>query len=285
MAPRGDGAMMARQQNLRHPAARPFRGPGVVRIFQQTVRKAFLGGTFGRAHHTRQQTDDGIQQDQRSGFATRQNVIAEADFFHLARVDHALVDAFVTAAQQDHAVAAGESAPRPPARNAGRAASGTASAVHRRRRSLPHRPHPAAAPCPRRRRTAYRQRNDAGRWRSREFGWFPVTRCHFPKPSRRGNGRAGPGNISGNRVRMEARQVMRRAPSCRGDSRRHHRIRHRDASGRCLGGQKDRSPGVRPQRVVVPDRWHPGFPTPRSRPAARPSGGRPGYRHPARTRP
>jgi hypothetical protein len=74
-----------------------------VRVFQQTGRKAFLDGAVGGAHHAGQQADDGVQQHQRGGLAARQHVVAEADFFHAARFDHALIDALVAAAQQDDA--------------------------------------------------------------------------------------------------------------------------------------------------------------------------------------
>ena len=82
------------------------RTAGVVGVFQQAGGKAFLGGTIRRAHHAGQQPHAGIKQHQRGRLAAGQDVVADADFLHPAGVDHALVDALVAAAQQDHATCA-----------------------------------------------------------------------------------------------------------------------------------------------------------------------------------
>ena len=95
--------MVAGEQHVRHAASLPFGGPGIVRIFQQVARERLLRRAVGRAHHAGQQSNHRIEQHQRRQFAAGQHVVADADLFHPAGIDHALIDALVAAAEQDDA--------------------------------------------------------------------------------------------------------------------------------------------------------------------------------------
>ena len=108
LPPGGDGAVMAGQQHVRHAAPLPFGGTGVVRIFQQTAARSFPRPRCRRRPSRRAAAARRVEQDQRGQFAAGQHVVADADLLHVARFDDALVDAFVAAAQQDHAGRGGE---------------------------------------------------------------------------------------------------------------------------------------------------------------------------------
>src|SRR4051794_23111540 len=56
-----DLPMVTGQQDLRDRAALEGLRPGIVRIFQQSVRKALLRPGFRLSHHPRQQPDAGVQ--------------------------------------------------------------------------------------------------------------------------------------------------------------------------------------------------------------------------------
>ena len=110
----------------------PLGRPGVVRVFQQPGGEALLLGAVRRAHHAGQQPHAGIQQHQRRQLAAGQHVVADADLLGAARVEHALVDALVAAAQQ-HARRARPRARAPVlGQRPRRAATGRAAAARRR---------------------------------------------------------------------------------------------------------------------------------------------------------
>src|ERR1700723_985127 len=102
-APGRDRLVVAGQQHVRHAAALPLSGAGVVGVFQQVVGEALVRGAVGRTHHAWQQAHGGVQHHQRRQFAARQYVVADGHFLHGTSVDDALVDALVAAAQQDKA--------------------------------------------------------------------------------------------------------------------------------------------------------------------------------------
>ena len=72
-----------------------------MRMLQKAALEALLcpGGLV--AHDARQQTHDGIKQHQRRRLAAGQNVIADRHFLEPTRVDHTLVDALETPAEDD----------------------------------------------------------------------------------------------------------------------------------------------------------------------------------------
>mmetsp|Transcript_11763 Transcript_11763/g.27505 ORF Transcript_11763/g.27505 Transcript_11763/m.27505 type:complete len:216 (-) Transcript_11763:2284-2931(-) len=101
--------MVARQQHGRHlaPIGQGFR-PAVVRAVQQAVRKTVLLVRLRIAQHAVLQAGDSIQQRQRRQFTAGQHKVAKAQLLRHMAVQHALVDALVTAAEHDGAGARGQ---------------------------------------------------------------------------------------------------------------------------------------------------------------------------------
>src|ERR1700681_4285537 len=58
LPPGRDGTMMARQQHVWYAVSLRFGGAGIVRIFQQTAREAFLDRTVVGPHDAGKQPDD-----------------------------------------------------------------------------------------------------------------------------------------------------------------------------------------------------------------------------------
>ncbi len=84
------------------------------------------------AHDARQDAHDRIQQDQRRRLAAGENIVADRDLLELAPVDHPLVDAFETPADDDQRLA------RPQVARTRSCVSGRPRGLIRRRgRSLP----------------------------------------------------------------------------------------------------------------------------------------------------
>ena len=108
LAPGADPGVMARQQHVGHRAPLPHLRPGVVRVFEQAGGEALLGQRGGSADHARA----AAARRRRSGpwrrARRRKHEIAERDLEEAARLDHALVDALVAAAQQHDARAGRE---------------------------------------------------------------------------------------------------------------------------------------------------------------------------------
>ncbi len=108
LAPGLDLLVMPAHQHLGHLAAAPFGGPRVVRVFEQPGFEALLRQRLFRAHDAGQQAHRRVDQRDRRRLAARQHEVAEADFHQAARLDHALVEPFVAAAQDHHAGAGGQ---------------------------------------------------------------------------------------------------------------------------------------------------------------------------------
>ena len=72
-------------------------------MFQQSALEAFMHAGKIVAHDARQDADDGIKKRQRRRLTTGEDVIADRHFLQPARLDHPLVDAFETAADDDRA--------------------------------------------------------------------------------------------------------------------------------------------------------------------------------------
>ncbi len=99
---------MARDQTLRHAPFRsvgpgPARGPGVVRILQQSVLETLLVRRRRLAHHTGQQPHTAIHHRHGRDLAARKHEIADRDLLQRLGLDDALVDALETPAHQHHA--------------------------------------------------------------------------------------------------------------------------------------------------------------------------------------
>ena len=99
---------MAGEQHLGHRAALPVLGPRVMGIFQKPCWKLSSSSDRGVADDAGQQAHAGVEQRDRRRLAAREHEIAEADLLEPVRLDHALVDAFETAAEQPHAGSARE---------------------------------------------------------------------------------------------------------------------------------------------------------------------------------
>src|SRR5579872_1536914 len=105
--PLGDLAVMARDQNLRHApfgsvGPGPGRGPGVVRVLQQSVLETLLFGRHGLAHHAGQQPHAAVQHRHGRDLATRKHEIPDRYLLERMRLNHALIDALEAAADQQH---------------------------------------------------------------------------------------------------------------------------------------------------------------------------------------
>ena len=163
-----------------------------------------------------QQPDAGIEQRHGGDLAARQHVVADRNLLEPAALDHALVDAFEAAADDDAPGPVGQRRdPRLRQRRAARAhqqarprvacAALASIAAARRRR---------ASPCRARRRPACRRPCDA--CRSHDRGCRPprATTVRRRAPCRRGSRRAGPGNISGKIVSTVARHMVKLRLAC-----------------------------------------------------------------------
>ncbi len=106
--PGGDLRVVARQQHLRHGAALPAAGAGVVRILQQSLLETLLDQRAFIAQHARQQPHAGVDQRQRRRLAARQHEVAEADLLRPPRLEDPLVDALVAPAKRDQPRTGGE---------------------------------------------------------------------------------------------------------------------------------------------------------------------------------
>src|SRR5450830_1644642 len=106
--PLGDLGVVAGQQHLRDRLPPPDRRPSVLRVFQQAVGEAFLGGRGLLAHDARQQPDAGVEHAKRRDFPAGEHEIAERDFLQGARRDQPLVDALEAGADDHNALARGQ---------------------------------------------------------------------------------------------------------------------------------------------------------------------------------
>ena len=90
--------MMSGQQYVRHGTTAPLGRSGVLRIFKQSLREAFLDQRFRIADDTGQQPYTGIDQSKRRRFSARQDEVANADFPERTFFDQSCIDAFKPAA-------------------------------------------------------------------------------------------------------------------------------------------------------------------------------------------
>ena len=97
--------MVPGRENVGNWLALEYWRPGVLRIFEQTVRKTFLGGGRFLAHHAGQQPHAGIEQRQRGNLAAREHEIAERHLLQPAGLDQPFIDAFETGADNNRAEA------------------------------------------------------------------------------------------------------------------------------------------------------------------------------------
>ena len=112
-APARDFCVIAGQQNFRHAHSLKLRRPRVMRIIQQTIREGLSRRRRFAAKRSRQQANGRIDDYQRGRLASRQNIVANRNFVGHQRFRDALVNAFVTAANQNELFAQWQI--RPPA--------------------------------------------------------------------------------------------------------------------------------------------------------------------------
>ena len=110
LAPFLDFAVVAGEQNFRHAPAAEFLGPGVLRAFEPGPLGAERFGLRAGlvADDVGQQAHDGVDDDQRGQRAVGQDEIADAKFLVDEMLAHALVDAFVMAADENDALQRGQ---------------------------------------------------------------------------------------------------------------------------------------------------------------------------------
>jgi hypothetical protein len=106
--PRGDRGVVAGGQDRGHDAlawlARAtgeLERPGVLRIFEQPRAVGFVIDGARLAEHAGHVPRDRVDHDQRGELAAREHVVADRELFVDRRLDHALVDAFIAATDQD----------------------------------------------------------------------------------------------------------------------------------------------------------------------------------------
>ena len=90
--------MVAGEQYVRHAAAVPFIGAGILRILQKPSPVGLLGEAFLLGQHARDHAADGVRHGHGGNFAARDDEVAHRELFVHALVDKALVDALVVAA-------------------------------------------------------------------------------------------------------------------------------------------------------------------------------------------
>ena len=90
--------MVAGEQHVRHAAAVPFIGAGILRILQKPSPVGLFGEAFLFGQHARHHAADGIRYGHGGNFAACDDEVAHRELFVHALVDKALVDALVVAA-------------------------------------------------------------------------------------------------------------------------------------------------------------------------------------------
>ena len=110
LAPAGDFFVVAPQQNLGNAEPAEFARAGVLSEFQQPAfagkrivpRAAFV------AEHARHEPDHRVDHDHRRHLAAAENIVADRQFLGLKNLPHAVVETFVSAAEKQQPLVAGE---------------------------------------------------------------------------------------------------------------------------------------------------------------------------------
>src|SRR5581483_9825130 len=100
-SPLRDLCMVTGKQNLGHFQTFEVRRPRVMRIVEQTLRERLRSRRRLAPQSPGNQSHNRINHHERRGLSTRQNIIADRNFVSNERLRHSLIDAFVTAANQN----------------------------------------------------------------------------------------------------------------------------------------------------------------------------------------
>ena len=90
--------MVAGEQYVRHAAAMPLVGTGILRILQEPCPVGLFGEAFLLGQHAGHHAADGVRHGHGGDLAARDDEVTHRELFVHALVDKALVDALVVAA-------------------------------------------------------------------------------------------------------------------------------------------------------------------------------------------
>ena len=93
--------MIPGEQNLRNFPAAELSGPRVLRRFQEPVAEAIISGRLLIAQRPGKQTNDCINKNYRSNRAVSKHIIADRNLKIDQMFDHAVIDSFVMAGNDD----------------------------------------------------------------------------------------------------------------------------------------------------------------------------------------
>jgi hypothetical protein len=100
--------MIPRSQHLRDHTPFPISGPGILRIFKETVLKRLFATTASRAHYAGKQPNASIKDHEGSRLSAREDNVADADLLDLGiGIEQPFVEAFEAAAEEGDAGALG----------------------------------------------------------------------------------------------------------------------------------------------------------------------------------
>src|SRR5881296_1268599 len=105
-APFADGFVITRYQYFRYLPTPEFRGPRVMRVFDQLPDGCGIGERVSQdrflfPHHTGDISGNSVNHNSSGNLAARKNKIADRNLRRCQMLDHAFVDAFITAANHD----------------------------------------------------------------------------------------------------------------------------------------------------------------------------------------
>ena len=107
-APCIDFLVVAAQQHLRHGAAFPHLGAGVLGILQQAVPVAFFLVPLLLSQHAGLQAQHTVRHHKAGQLAAGEDVVTDGDLFIRKSIDHTLVDALIVAAYQCQVIVLGQ---------------------------------------------------------------------------------------------------------------------------------------------------------------------------------
>ena len=106
-APRGDLGVVAAAQHLRHRAALPRLGAGILRVLEPAGPMALAGVALGVRQDPRHHAADAVRDDHGAELAAGEHKVADGELLVHARLDEALIHAFIVAADEHELVIVG----------------------------------------------------------------------------------------------------------------------------------------------------------------------------------
>ena len=100
--------MVAGQQHRRHSAAFPDLRAGKLGVFQQTIPVALILIALFLGQNTGLQAQDAVGHHQAGQLTAGQHIVTDGDFLIPERVNDALVNALIVAADQRHRIISGQ---------------------------------------------------------------------------------------------------------------------------------------------------------------------------------